>query len=445
MLYIKDLEELNNIIDELLLLDENKEEECDYELSDQDENELITLVLEDIDDLMEENIKQMSQPKFHSFIQCEIKNLIRSHLEDILVLMFPHSCDDMIESYVSYIETLAPHIEELYFTTSTIPRRSLGTLEPPTHNLSKEELEKRLGRIYKKDEDNPKQRTKEWFMKRKNMISASTFWKCIDSERCRNSYIYSKCKPLEESEMDSVVNTNSPFHWGVKYEPVSQMYYEKTRNTTIHEFGCINHDVYSFIGASPDGINIKRDSELYGRMVEIKNIVNRKITGIPKKEYWIQTQIQMECCDLEECDFLECRFLEYSGYDAFLADGTFSYTKDNKMKGVIMMFVHENNVYYEYLPLGATEEEYRKWNDDMMVKHAEKEWVQNYYWYLDEVSCVLIPRNRKWFQSIVGDVKNVWDTILREKESGYEHRKPTPRKKTKQKETNKLLLKIDTE
>ena len=31
------------------------------------------------------------------------------------------------------------------------------------------------------------------------------------------------------------------------------------------------------------GINVDKKSPLFGRMLEIKNIVNREITGIPKK------------------------------------------------------------------------------------------------------------------------------------------------------------------
>jgi hypothetical protein len=45
-------------------------------------------------------------------------------------------------------------------------------------------------------------------------------------------------------------------------------------------------------------------------MLEIKNISNRIIDGIPKEEYWVQMQIQMETCDLDECDFVETRFKE---------------------------------------------------------------------------------------------------------------------------------------
>ena len=85
------------------------------------------------------------------------------------------------------------------------------------------------------------------------------------------------------------------------------MYYEKTYNTTVGDFGCISHTDYEYIAASPDGINIDDTSPLYGRMLEIKNTVSRVITGIPKLEYWIQMQIQMEVCDLNECDFLEMK------------------------------------------------------------------------------------------------------------------------------------------
>ena len=97
---------------------------------------------------------------------------------------------------------------------------------------------------------------------------------------------------------------------GVKYEPVTILIYEDMYKTKVEEFGCIQHPEYNFIGASPDGINIDETNNKFGKMLEIKNIVNREITGIPKTEYWIQTQIQMETCDLNECDFLETRFSE---------------------------------------------------------------------------------------------------------------------------------------
>ena len=60
-------------------------------------------------------------------------------------------------------------------------------------------------------------------------------------------------------------------HHGNKYEDVSIMFYEHKYNTKIRDYGCIQHDTYKFLGASPDGINVEPNSELYGRMLEIKN------------------------------------------------------------------------------------------------------------------------------------------------------------------------------
>ena len=49
------------------------------------------------------------------------------------------------------------------------------------------------------------------------------------------------------------------------------------------------------------------------------------------------------------------------------------------------------------------------------------------YWYLDEFSCVIIERNKKWYQAVLPKIKEVWDTILQERIDGYEHRAPKKR------------------
>ena len=55
--------------------------------------------------------------------------------------------------------------------------------------------------------------------------------------------------------------------------------YTKQKYLTMVHTSC----EYEFFAASPDGINDDESSPLYGRMLEIKNIVNRDITGIPKR------------------------------------------------------------------------------------------------------------------------------------------------------------------
>ena len=75
---------------------------------------------------------------------------------------------------------------------------------------------------------------------------------------------------------------------------------------------------------------LDKNNYLFGRMLEIKNVVSREITGIQKSEYWIQMQLQMEVCELNECDFLETKFIEYLSYEEFKEDGEFNFSKDNK-------------------------------------------------------------------------------------------------------------------
>jgi hypothetical protein len=44
------------------------------------------------------------------------------------------------------------------------------------------------------------------------------------------------------------------------------------------------------------------------------------------------------------------------------------------------------------------------------------------YWYLDEYSCVLIQRNKEWFNRAITKIKSTWEIIEKERINGYEHR-----------------------
>jgi len=164
-------------------------------------------------------------------------------------------------------------------------------------------------------------------------------------------------------------------------------------------------------------------------MLEIKNIVNREINGVPKFEYWIQMQVQMEVCNLNECDFLETRFVEYETREDFESDGSFCRSEMHDLKGIIMYFVKDEKPLYEYAPLEITCEEFEEWQDKIMEKHKDIMWLRNIYWKLDEVSCVLVLRNKKWFNSAIPIIQTIWDTIKKEKDIGFEHRAPKKREK----------------
>jgi hypothetical protein len=225
-------------------------------------------------------------------------------------------------------------------------------------------------------------------------------------------------------------------HWGIKYEPLTVMWYEHVYQTKLDDFGCIQHPLYKCIGASPDGINTDPSNKtLFGRMVEIKNVVNREITGCPKEEYWVQTQVQMETCDLDESDFVETRFKEYESEEQFYAD------EEHEYKGVILYFMLKtthmssdeisanlssiNSPVYKYMPFDVprTKQSINNWiNETKTMNQNEMMLFSTLYWYLDEFSCVLIQRNRAWFQAAVSIIEDTWQTILKEREEGYEHR-----------------------
>ena len=278
---------------------------------------------------------------------------------------------------------------------------------------------------YLRTRPQPPQRTDEWYKFRHELVTASNAYKAFESQSSINQLIYEKCQPLKTAETDSFsfVNVKSPFHWGQKYEPVSVLLYEEIFKTNIEDFGCIRHDKYSFIGASPDGINVDPESPLYGRMLEIKNVVSREITGVPKKEYATQMQLQMEVCNLDECDFLETKFTEFGSESEFYND-----VSDKKTKGVIVYFVRDGKPFYVYKPLHIVSRvDIELWEQETMEKYQELVWIQNIYWRLDVLSCILVKRDRLWFESHVGQIEKVWKIIEEERVSGFSHRAPVKR------------------
>ncbi len=266
----------------------------------------------------------------------------------------------------------------------------------------------------------PEQRSPEWYVFRNSTLTASNIYKIFISESSQSQLIIEKCQPSDASKYKNN-NLNSPMHWGQKYEPVSVLYYEHINNTKVSEFGCIPHSEYSYIAASPDGIICDENSAIYGRMLEIKNVVSREINGIPKMEYWIQMQIQMEVCDLNECDFLETKFLEYTDLEEYKEDYELNISS-NKHCGFIMQFsINNEDVHYEYAPFNlhnVDSIEYIEWTNQMLEKNIKYSYVRNIYWKLEIISCILVLRNKLWFKHIQPYIETFWNALVSEKNDG---------------------------
>ena len=370
-------------------------------MSSTDSNDLLESACILIEAYIQLNIKQYIHENFQSNIVRDITNLLQQTMADMADMACDMHC--IIEQA---FEIVYAHI---------VPPRSSGNThiinQPVDVAMTRSQIDY-LQNVYQ-----PDQRTPEWYEFRYQHLTASNIWKTFISESTRNQLIFEKCQPLNTQKYGAV-NIESPMHWGQKYEPVSVQLYERNYGTNVSDFGCIPHKTLEFLAASPDGINTLETSNRYGRMLEIKNIVNREITGNPKMEYWIQMQIQLEVCDLNECDFLETRFKEYADYEAYAAD------IETTDKGMMMLFMRpDGQPVYAYAPLHIAAIE--TWQDEMMEKYKELTWLKNIYWKLDQLSCVLVLRNKLWFaEAAVKPLQDIWHIIETEKKTGYSHRAP---------------------
>ena len=416
------MNELTNIIDELI---------PQPILNDAEKHDMLETFLQMFDDAITEDPGLFVEPAFDDIIS-----------QRVLTLFYETLGYETLDLYtLEAIHTVLSEAYEIYGTSHIV--RSF----PRTMILNEPDVEKmKIHMDYLKNIPQPEQRTDDWYHFRYKYLTASSIWKVFGTPRTQNELIYDKCKPLDISKY-ATVNTDSPLHWGQKYEDISLLWYEREYMTKVSDFGCLPHRNISYLAASPDGIVTDSTSNRFGRMLEIKNIVNRDITGIPKKEYWIQMQIQMEVCELDECDFLETRFKEYDNYKHFITDGTFTHTAEGKMKGIMLYFNNSGLPLYEYAPLGITEKDYQCWETTITEKHSELTLVRSIYWWLDEVSCVLVLRNRTWFNHVKPVIDEFWGKIIHDRKNGYEHRAPQRKNKTTisvVKESKKCMIDIDS-
>ena len=454
-IYLSDLDELQDITNELVFEDEPNIFTEDHAI------EIVETALHLMEEFMIENPTVISEPNFHDILLEEIKEMFYVQMEDH-ILDSEYIQDDM--------DDLLEDAFNIYITTFH-PERSIQVKEDDddddadADNLETNEkiiIEKKIQSL--REIPQPVQRTPEWYQFRWNLITASNAWKAFESQSTINQLIYEKCQPLKDFSIEPIdeevkmINTNTTLHWGQKYEPLSVMLYEHIYDSKVEDFGCIKHPVYKFIGASPDGIVIQSNTGRYGRMLEIKNIVNREINGIPKKEYWVQMQLQMEVCDLDECDFLETKFTEYPDYQSYRNDSasgiiddkefnSYVTTKDGSYKGIIVHFhTSDGRPYYEYMPLNLWKpDDISNWEETIVHKYESEPYkyifLKFIYWRLEKLSCVLVSRNKEWFKNNVGQLEKVWKTIEEERITGFQHR--APNKKPKKEQPTKQYISND--
>ena len=435
------------------------------------------------------------KPKLkQSIIKLKPKSSIRSKLDEIashtVMKILPEDDDD--DLLVSETNTVQKNTVPKSIPKKTVkfsdqieehsvphfqPRVSeiISTIDKQRSTKVDQQMNRQVLKLIEISKSMPPQKSDAWLQMRHNMLTASDIGACLvvtDHElnlhdegtlalphthlklgkgcyprKTIKMYLREKCEPEKK------FRGNSATMHGVKYEHVVVQLYEFKNAQIVNEFGLMPHAVYSFLGASPDGITNS------GRMLEIKVPSSREVHGIPPIQYWIQMQMQMECCDLDVCDFVECKISEYLTEQEYLEDSftdeqgnvIYGLTKNGLHKGCLLeiKYVDGDNsrTAYRYAPVAASmkdHSEMTRWTIDELSRLANEENGNNFieimlqegcmsverlWWKNDVYSQIEVKRDPVWFQKRLYDFEEFWNDVLKYRVQGIpEHCKAKARK-----------------
>jgi len=225
------------------------------------------------------------------------------------------------------------------------------------------------------------QKTTEWYEARHNLITASDFAQALGKGKfgTQKQLIEKKVQPNTDSKHVS----NPFFEWGNLFEPVANLVYSRMHSVCVHEFGLLKHPLYSYFGASPDGITDD------GIMLEIKCPLKRKITGDIPEQYYYQIQGQLDVCDLDVCDYFECEFAKYDDYASYKS--AYEENKHNHWTGYFI-----------------------KGESPVCEQHiCEDEPKADAYWILNKYYIKRVTRDKEFVSKNLNALGQVWDKIIR--------------------------------
>jgi len=293
----------------------------------------------------------------------------------------------------------------------------------------------------------PCQGTPGWYEMRNGKITASDGGTVLDVNSHEAQY-----KFILKKTTDVPFLSNKFVHHGKKYEEIATIIYEYRMNVSTSEFGLICHPKYKFLGASPDRIcnHFKLDgihqSKYIGRMLEIKcpfvrsiNMNGPIIDHICPIYYWVQVQLQLECCDLEECDFWQCEIREYESRQDFIEDTDpnehFRSIETKFEKGCLIQLlpkkrmqdiidgkyqevVHDASMYIYPPRIEMSPYECDIWVANSLAEMNQNPKYNDYffdkvlYWKLVKSKCVLINRDKQWFAENLPKFEQMWNYVL---------------------------------
>jgi len=244
------------------------------------------------------------------------------------------------------------------------------------------------------------QRTPEWYVQGRTILTASEFGNLFGSPRAIRVLAQQKANPLDgvtqqTNRLACMTCEMGPFDWGIRFEPVVKQILEQKWGAKIKESGRIVHPTDPRLAASPDGFIMEAIDPLrIGRLLEIKCPITRDIGNNIPFEYWCQMQIQMEVTGIDECEYVEVKLesptAKCPDISGFIPDGHVWLFQDSS--SCIM--------YYAYT----------EYDRDV---YADKgyELIERIPWRLIRLYTKTVTRDRAWFQGTERMRDDFWTLV----------------------------------
>jgi hypothetical protein len=270
------------------------------------------------------------------------------------------------------------------------------------------------------------QRTDAWYTESQALITASQFSLILKDNLTRGKLVVEKaCGKLDTAPRRTVVLTMdlNPFTWGIRFEHVVNQIYCNLTKTVTRDMGRLKHQNDPRLAASPDGMVVSGPPERYGRFVEFKAPVTRKLTQEIPKEYVIQMQIQMEVGDVEECDYLEVRF--NSAYETKVPAMP---TRSTYYGEIYVIGKDDLPIRYMYSELNTLGKPPILENDETILETVP--------WTTSEFYLTTVERSKSWFESVKPKIDSFWKDVESAKQGTF----VLPESSRKRKDTMCMII-----
>ena len=251
------------------------------------------------------------------------------------------------------------------------------------------------------------QRTAAWHTKRGEMLTASEIYKTVAgaTPASRRELIVSKLVPRDSGNQGGARS----LMWGTQFEPVAKNIYETMNGVRIADTTCVPHPEHSFLGASPDGLQLDNEQR-FGRLVEFKCPISRdfdETTPVPDM-YIHQMQLQMACTGMDACDYAEFKF-KIVNYSEWM-------DTDVKYKSA---FLGMNDGSFHYRD-PADSRSVTEWKNETLaqLKCNDIDEYQLVWWVLVKTRFHSVEKDPLWLETNLPFFEQTWKEVQQHREAG---------------------------